>query len=485
MIEFKGGTSVATGSSANTYGAINYTDVSGQIHSIPMAIRLTAVNGLTSGSTFTFDSMNHAYATDSPTAPTVFRYQQNSSDSNLLASTTDGNILLPAGDVNYTNAVVLLGQNSKTYTYYVKKGNTGSNAVWLVLAGPDANATIGTSGLAEDGTGFIDNVQYSAGSIYILGTSLSDANISTANAAFDYNNVGGTARNVSYYYPDSFDFNGEQQGTSTQVYRTAQFRIREGATSATVPADQNIDPTAQGIFTIFIDTEGGNAGTVDTANINKLGYSGKTTAVQYWGRGDQNLLTFSEYLGGAGESSSNYKRAYTDYGSKVVLENRNLTVTLPDRRVKSFFTVESNEVTTTTTGGEDLIIRWGETGTTTAGAKVTVADINGVTVTGGTTTVDGNMPAFTYMEPAASNGKPMIQTDASSPSGSVVLVGGPAVNRLTAMIAGVDDMFQSEGAKADVTTYTVSGTPHILVAGYSESDTTAAANEFIAWLESQ
>lgn len=504
----KSGAAVA--GAVQSYGNLQYSDTSNVAHNIPFAMKL---NGSTKGiGSFTFEGQNYSYAygrgvvgdDNSSNNPNMFLLEKdpaNSFGTQTGSSYADYNFAYPVdsaapsssqahllnevnhsgNDINSTSPIIsITGTNSKTYKYFFRATDEGA---WLVLAGKDANSA--TSGL----TGKVDDLYQSAGTVFFIGSMVDDANVGGSsginvplisnfsfdvNASGDFNSAG--VDKFPYYVPGDRTFLKAESGSNTGYYRSALLQVTEGTQAA---AD---DQNTAGSFNIFLDTQGGYAGTIDTASVGSgslSNYSGKTVALYYSSSDDQNLSSMSAYTG----STNNYTKAYTNFGTKVVLADRELKFTVPSAQMKTYFLVESNDVTTTTTGGEELSIKWGETGKTLAGTTVTVGDITGVTVTGGS--ADGNASETTYVAMAESNGKPTIQTDGSSPSGSVVLVGGPAVNRLTAMIAGIDDMFQSEGAKAEITTYTVSGTPHILVAGYSESDTTAAATEFINWLESQ
>jgi hypothetical protein len=462
-VSYKKGTSVASETTAISYGAINYTDVSGQAHSIPMAISLNSTSGTNSGQTFKFEGIDVAYATNGTTSPTDLLIRINSLDTNLLngfnpsLNASDQNIVISGADVNYDTPITLTGKNEKTYKYLAKRGT--NNGVFLVLQGKDSADAVAS-------TGKIDDLQYSAGSLFFLGTALNDANTNMSWVG-DYNSdlKGPSVTGVPYYLPDMYDFNGVQSGSSTGIYRTAVFEFTEG-----VQATWQVATTAASGL-VYVDTEGGNSGTVDTANIAKLNYNGQTTAVEYYGA-NQNLTTLSEYLGNPGESSANYKKAYSDYGTKLVLDGRELTVTIPDRQMKSYFSVESNSVQTTQSGGTSFTDLADQSTQTKDGVTVTVDAIAGSCGAGGTAVI---------ISPITGQ---LVVTDAKSSATKSIIVGGQMVNSAaaSAVVDGqsLSDLLVSSGDKVS---YVSEVTGDIIVAGYTADDTASAAQALISQLE--
>jgi hypothetical protein len=459
-VKFKKGQNAASGTTATSYGAVEYVDVSGQQHSIPMAIYLNSTSATGSGSTFKFESIDHAYSTDSASDPTLMYVASSTTDVNLLAASSKTLVLINTTDVNHFQDVTLTGKNSQTYTYMAKEGV--NHGVWLVLAGYDANRGTTAGHTGEIGT----DTQYSAGSVFLLGTALNDANISTVLADYgrDWNVVPPTITysidKRPYYYPDTYDFTGAQSGSSTGVYRTAIFQVNETAGNAVVADDTD------GSAWAYVDTEGGNSGTVDTANIAKINYAGKTTAAVYYGS-DQNLTTFSEYLGNPGESSANYKKAYTVKGTKIVLDSRELAITLPDQAMKAFFSIQSNDVTTTNTGGTNFTGLVAGTPQTVDGVTVTVSAVSGGASTGYDIKKVGNIVAL----------------DKDSTYGKSILVGGWLVNSKVAKEMKVDGTSLEERivSAGDYVAAIQDGS--IIVAGWLAEDTGSAAQALIAALD--
>jgi len=445
------------GNGSNLFGSIDYTDTTGRSHVVPMAIKLDTTDRADSISSFVFDGVTHAYSTSSKSSPATFYVKEKvGADSNIL-NLTPTTVGLATADVNYTQAVTLYGGNDETYTYLAKTSST-ANYVYLVLAGYDSNATPNAN-LA----GFAKTTNFTTGKVWFLGTDLDDASSTISTTLADYNRGNPSADTKSYYYPDAYDFMGAQPGTSSGTYKTAVFKIQEEAGS--MPAD-----LADGAAYVYVDTEGGNAGTVDTANITKLNYTGKTTAVEYYGN-DQNLTTFSEYLGNAGDSSANYKQAYTDRGTKIVLGNREVAFTLPSAAMKSFFSVQSNDVTTSTTGGETFTgVAAGETKTTAAGTTIKVDSIAG-TATG----------TGVIVHPVTN----LVKSDKASSFGKSILVGGWMANtKVTkSMMVGTQTLESRLTAQGDYVSAVLED-GSIIVAGWTATDTATAAQALITALDS-
>lgn len=327
LLEFKKGANVAEGTespqvSMNSYGAIHYLDVAGAEHYIPMAIYLPGFSPCSVGGYFTFDGIDHMYCVDTFPYATRFALKQNSQEPPV---NPDFNIPISMNDTDYncSHTLKLMGKNNKQYKYLVRRNHTyPPNGVYLVLAG---------FGISDCGNGYLDTLYGSSGDLFLLGTATNDATFTIPTQRTDYtDSLNNDKRPI--YYPDIYDYNGTPLGTYTGIYRTAIFRLREGLGygSNLFPVDN--EPNG---FEIYIDTENGNSGTIDTASIGngtKPNWSGPNTAAWYF-NANQHLANFSEYLGLPGENSSNYKKAWTDNGSRIELEERELSMQLPGEQV--------------------------------------------------------------------------------------------------------------------------------------------------------
>ncbi|MFH0954730.1 MAG: S-layer protein [Candidatus Micrarchaeota archaeon] len=489
-VEFLKG--AAAGTTGDTYGTIHYFDVSGTEHWIPMAIKLQATSS--TGTVLNFDGTStQAYWTSSESDINKFAVENDSASIPMI--TTDYNVSVLANDVNWDSSaiVVLKGKNGTQYKYLARKSTTLSSQLWLLLVGGSQN-----SGDTTNYSGYIDSLQYSAGDLFLLGTAVNDVNILLNQAQQGYieisdANTGPADSNRThrpYYWPDIYDFNGNQPGSTTNIYRTAVFKVAErlGTTSTTIPTGGPNAANAQAF--ILWDTENGSQGTIDTqaiGNGGKQNWAGTltgapaslttlNTAVMYI-ESDQNLVNFSEYNGDPGQSSGNYKKAYTVNGSKIELANRDVTMTLPDRQMKSYFLVKSNEVTTSTSGGEDSNdLSDGDTFTTTGGTSVTITGINGTCSAGSGACVPASYEAIMPVGQ-------LVYTDQSPPSGNYIIVGGYLANNLAKNLEvdgtlTLEDKLQTSGQT--VAQKLESG--NIVVAGYTATDTMNAAKELITAL---
>ncbi len=250
------------------------------------------------------------------------------------------------------------------------------------------------------------------------------------------------------------------------------------------------DPSAETVITAFfgVDENNGTAfgynsrAHIDTRNdrIPLLGgasnkISTPTVDVNY-GRTAQALNGVTLSLSNDSTSSSSLASAYTDWGTKMsIADGQTAEWWIPDARPNISFLVSGESTTSTVTGGEEITVKEGETGTFTTGTTVTVKDVTyTATVTDGSTVVT-NGTGFTYMTPAPLNGKAQVYTDAQSVPGPKIVVGGPAVNALATEVA---DLLNASGDK-------VAGVygSNIIVAGYTAADTGTAAQELISALD--
>lgn len=477
-----------SGASA-TYGSINFTTTDSVEHNIPALIRLSTSNDPTSVYNFTFAGKDYSYTFDRTND--IFTLKQGDLDSSSFPSAgVDVNVPIrlangqvdraaPATDINVTLSE---NQNNFSVKYVLKRGRTSSGTpsddIYLALRTQDFGTLEWTSGhLSFLGT-LIDS---NAGNPWAFNVGNGGAD---ANFALDYNNTGAAGQGVDlnkglgWYNPSLTDWNGVNPSNSPYYYRFAAFRIAEGASGTNAPG-AGTTSTNFGRFTVLIDTEDGWSGTVDTTADSRTGYSNNGTAVYYnAGALDVNLLLSED------NDSSDYSMAWSDFGTKVWVDDREAFLTLPSSMMKGYVVVAPAGSVEVQTGGDVFEVMWGKS-VTTGGTTVAIDDITGVTVTGGS---DANAPAaqtVTVMEPAAANGRPMVKSDQSAPSGTVILVGGPFVNRLSAQLTDAPEM-QSASDVAPVALYTHSnGSKHILVAGYTADGTTQAANDLISWLNSQ
>ena len=501
---------------ATPYGNLDYYDASSVNHKIPYAMKLASV-GYGSG-TFTFEGQVYNFrAGATPVAGTsessislgdgnVWFKSGSTIGSGTAVTISDSNYTVDGnsgnnqwgnpGDIDanfssgtitgkrstiswgYSPVLTLTGRNSKTYYYALKATASG---LWLTLTGHyDTNA--GTYY-----TGKIDDLQWSAGTVWLLGTDYDDAN-GVQTRALDSNNYlqgagGATGANavngglaagevLPYYAPDLVEF-GANPGTTSGVFKTAVFKVKPIATGSTIP-DYSSD--AQRGYTIYVDTADHKI--VDTANISKTNYSGKLTGIDYnsdiGGTRDYNLNNLSEYTG----SSAAYTQAYDANGNYVKLANRELTMTVPNAAMKAYVIVKSKDVTQEVSG-ETLEVAKGESKTTTGGTKVDVTDL---TYTAGMCGGDANAQAVSCSavtsSSVASGYGNLVVTDSSAGAGRHIIVGGWKVNKLAQDLDLEAELTAAGDAVVDVT-----DDGDVVVAGYTASDTGNAAKALIAALD--
>ncbi len=175
-------------------------------------------------------------------------------------------------------------------------------------------------------------------------------------------------------------------------------------------------------------------------------------------------------------SSSSLTAAYSDFGTKIsIADGETAEFWIPENRTPVEIVVTGASSTSTVSGGEEITVKEGETGTFSAGTAITVKDITYTASVSDGSTVVTNGSAFTYKSPAPLNGKAQVYTDSQSVPGPKIVVGGPLVNSLATAVA---DQLNSAGDR-------VSGvySGNIIVAGYTAEDTGAAAQDLISALD--
>ncbi|MFH0970059.1 MAG: hypothetical protein V1776_01210 [Candidatus Diapherotrites archaeon] len=176
------------------------------------------------------------------------------------------------------------------------------------------------------------------------------------------------------------------------------------------------------------------------------------------------------------EDSDDIEKAFTDFGTKIsIADHKTVELWIPENRPQVEFIVTGASSTTTVEGGEELTVAEGETGTFSTGTSVAVKDITYTAGISDGSTVVTNGTAFTYTTMAPLNGKAQIYTTDSSVPGPKIIVGGPLVNSLASEVA--DELNQS----GDMVSGVYSG--NIIVAGYTATDTGAAAQDLISALD--
>ena len=183
----------------------------------------------------------------------------------------------------------------------------------------------------------------------------------------------------------------------------------------------------------------------------------------------------------SGTGSTFLKGAYTDYGTKVTLDEDNdyVVISSPQNRPKIRFYVLGTEVTKEVSG-ESLTVAEGETGETSTGTKITVDKINYEA----TCTVEGTAEGTSVRVVPVGQ---LVYSDADTlVAQNHIIVGGYYVNAL-ARDAILEDGSALEDVLTDETSPPVvarTQTGDIIVAGYTAEQTAEAARELIRELES-
>ncbi len=329
------------------------------------------------------------------------------------------------------------GQTSGSYRYAPMLEEIQDNIVdlWLFLSKQDITT------------------QYSK-TLSLNGTDVDEDKIVQSSVANNLVTLDSFPANVPYYLPHSASLpqwiGGDSNFTSADIY-VAQFLVDDDESGAATP-DINV----------MIDTATGNM--INVSSGTQL--SNYSTEVTY----DRNQNSTSVTWGLSSQLTNYASTGYTDFGTKVVVDSTKTALTTPENLAKAEIRVEGESTTTTTSGGDTITVKAGEAETTASGTVITIGDINGVTVSGGT----GSDVAVR----APLNNKAKVILDTSTDVGPAISVGGHKVNKLTAKIEGIADKLNKAG---DAVVEKSGDT--IVVAGYLGVDTGKAAQELIDWLD--
>jgi len=339
----------------------------------------------------------------------------------------------------------LTGSNSQTYNYAMMVKETGK--LWLLL--DDQNISTEFSGNTK--------------TISFVGTDLADDGLVDANTSISTGPAALTDTG-KFYQPDDLDFTGIAASPADYVYFIAQFRVDEGTDAAAAAADGSSDWNA------YIQTDYSNGDLVTLPNANLSGYS-----YQIQRRAGTNVQALNLR---SDTPASYYASAYDDDGVMATAADGVATFVLPETRPYIQAIVKSSGTTETISGGDDGVLKVGET-VTIGSTKILIKDasaITGVTVSGS----DSNEPTFeTVTVRAPLNGKARVVLDSSGDPGAAILVGGQKVNKLTRDLgAAISDKLAASG---DYVVEKIGD--KIVVAGYHAADTGTAAQALIAWLD--
>jgi len=366
------------------------------------------------------------------------------------STSTDNLLLLTHASTFDSNAdglgVKLYGSDSARYVEYSAQYNStnGNEKLWLLL---DAQAF---------GNGGTDNTIQNAHAVSFLGTSVPTTSTYTevegirATQGTEFEGVSATSGAFSYYVPKSTDFNNDSANSASEAYFVAEFQVNSAVDSSD--------------FNVYIDTaDATGIGPFPSTNLSAF-----ADDVEYLGTPAWTLQ---------GGSQSTYLSAgYTDAATKASLIDNGATIKIrmPQLAEKVDIIVYGTEVERDVSGGETLTLGEGETGTTDAGAKITIEAVNGGScgVAGGDGDIICSANPETYGMPAAVR-NPLVYLDTEAPAGSNIIIGGQLVN---ALASGLADRLTAPG---QVIAEVDASSGDIYAAGYTAGDTGSAVQELI------
>ncbi len=357
------------------------------------------------------------------------------------------------------NTVTLKGQDDVTFEYALFADSSATGNLYLLLDTSnnltgryDADINFQGTQITEDGN--------------FVSTQPQDGN----NDSRYYANT----KNRPYYWPNSSKMGG---GVSNNFY-IGRFGVETAG-----DASSAAEATADYETLVYIDTNPsvGYAPTFPNTNLTQ-----PTSDINY------NVASY--ILNGVSDGSvqialdtdpatTNPSVAYNDYGSRfdVSTTDRTVTIAVPDNRRRPVIIIKMAGSTSQTTGGEELTIAQGESGTTSTGTTITVSEITYNAECGG-----GGAAGTCVADPEnffapVDLREQLVFLDNEAPSGRLVLVGGHLVNRLTAQVSNIADILTAPGDGTSAIQDEDTG--NFVVAGYTATDTVSAARDFIESIE--
>ncbi|MFH1224555.1 MAG: S-layer protein [Candidatus Diapherotrites archaeon] len=389
-------------------------------------------------------------------------------DMNFTMATTSVTTSSSAADVTYlepfssaTNKTMYLSDGNNSYGTYTAKNWVGGT-VWM---GSQISLK-GNNDVVFKYTPYSDS-STDSGYIWLLLSSATDftpqynkdINFLGTDVNEGVNALEGYARglpNLPFYWRDDTKFGGG----ADQEYYVAWVGVDTNEDSGTAVRGYDI--------IAYYDTYDNKLLSLPNTQLSTY-----TADVNFHGREGSNTVRF--LMDERSDTPGQPDKAYDDFGTKYVLSGRELTISIPENITRSVMVVKGESVVESFTGGEELTLAKGETGTTDSGTKITVSDVTYDAKCGAGSAGTCVATPSTY-KTSAGVGVPIVYLDRDAPFGTNVIVGGPIVNQLAASVTGLADELTSPGqyvAKVD------SATGNVVVAGYLAADTGKAAQELI------
>ncbi|MBI4044322.1 MAG: S-layer protein [Candidatus Diapherotrites archaeon] len=350
------------------------------------------------------------------------------------------------------NTVSLKGQDDVVYQYALFSDNSTDSGEFYLLF--DSHQTL--------------NGRYDA-DIKLWGTDINeDGNYTGDGIDQNAHRFSADLGSRPYYWPNIADTTG---GPTANAYYTAAFGIEtagDGTTAAEATADFDTN--------VYIDTAE-SAGYAPALPNTQL--SQPTSDLNYNANGQDGSAKFVMDTDPA--TTTAHPKAYNDYGVLYeISDTREVKIVVPDNRRRPVLVIKMEGSTTEVTGGEELTLVEGEAGTTSTGTSITLEEVlYSASCGGGGDAGTCQATPENYFEPASIPSQ-LVYLDTEAPTGTLVLVGGHLVNRLTAQITGIEDQLTAPG---DGTSAWRAESGEFVVAGYTPADTVSAARDFISSIE--
>ncbi|MFH1696689.1 MAG: S-layer protein [Candidatus Diapherotrites archaeon] len=479
---------------------ISFIGTSDESHSIPLFI---ALQKSTSGSSFSFDGRTLYYATDTNGSNRKYvtagsgttMSKINGVDLNIMCESTNFCMI---SDLNYASGAEV-DINGTIFTFDSLKVDSDGNRATISA---DLNFVIASTEVTtgSDGSGVTYLEPFNTATPYKT-MYLSDGN-NTPGASGTTGGMGYPIElkgnnDVVFKYVAYTDSSGDGENIWLLLHNTTDFTpqyskdIMFGGTSY-LGATETCRPDTVMYWMDSLKFGGGSDTSYYTAIVSVDANEGSNYDLNlFYDTYDHKLVSLPNtqltcptvdvnYFGGKApwqmdersDTPSIPDKAYDDFGSKYVLADRELTITIPENIRRAMLIVSGEGVKETMTGAETLTLAEGESGTTATGTKILVSSVAYDATCGGDAGTCAATPAEYKAQAAVGS---LVYLDTDLPTGKKVIVGGPIVNNLAAAIAGLADRLTVPGDKVAE----VDASGDIVAAGYTAGDTGKAAQELI------
>ncbi len=386
--------------------------------------------------------------------------------------------------INFTstaaNTITVTGGGTGTWNVTASNAscsNTGITAFTGTVAAVNTSST-GTSNLINAAGTQVTLYNEAAFAVYVTSysfTNSSGTNTCAGQATFQAVAAGSngtiTGFTISQFFKNYVTYN---YGPNTVTIGFDATKLQGAACSST-------KPTSTAYYALFIPEYTTDSDTTPYAYSVPIG-GAATTPMCFQPTSGTSYIGYDAYASAMAQPNYSYQSGFTsNRGGMATISSSSVIITYPTTISHALYTFGAASLNATGNTASDNYAE-GSTILSDGGYKVTLDKISCGAVSGADMTgADGlscSSDKAYVVQALDTSTAPLVVTDTSgmaSGTETMILVGGPLVNQLTAQVPGFATMNAGDA-------YVKVVGDKVVVAGYTADDTTAAANELISWL---